>query len=73
MAQLHAKGRLKPGQRFTHESVIGSLFEGTVVAETTVGNRKAIVPSIQGWARVTGLNTIFIDDRDPFAHGFLVA
>ncbi|MBL9058428.1 MAG: proline racemase family protein, partial [Mangrovicoccus sp.] len=22
--------------------------------------------------RVTGINTIFIDDRDPFAHGFVV-
>ena len=39
----------------------------------TVGNRPAIVPSIGGWARMTGLNTIFIDDRDPFAHGFTVA
>ena len=39
---------------------------------TTVGNLPAIVPSIEGWARMTGLNTIFIDDRDPYAHGFQV-
>jgi hypothetical protein len=32
----------------------------------------AIIPSIGGWARMTGLNTISIDDRDPFAHGFVV-
>ena len=38
-----------------------------------MADRKAIVPSIAGWARMTGLNTIFIDDRDPFAHGFSVA
>jgi 4-hydroxyproline epimerase len=37
-----------------------------------VKNRQAIIPSIGGWARQTGLNTIFIDDRDPFAHGFVV-
>jgi 4-hydroxyproline epimerase len=72
MAQLHAKGRLKAGDGFVHESIIGSLFSGRVEKETTVGGRPAIVPSIGGWARMTGLNTIFIDDRDPFAHGFVV-
>jgi 4-hydroxyproline epimerase len=72
MAQLHAKGRLKPGDDFVHESIIGSLFKGRVERETEVAGRKAIIPSIGGWARQTGLNTIFIDDRDPFAHGFVV-
>ena len=32
----------------------------------------AIIPSLSGWARQTGINTIFIDDRDPYAHGFVV-
>jgi 4-hydroxyproline epimerase len=72
MAQLHAKGRLKTGDRFVHESIIGSLFTGRVEAETKVGNHSGIVPSIEGWARMTGLNTITIDDRDPYAHGFQV-
>ncbi len=72
MAQLHAKGRLKTGDRFVHESIIGSLFTGRVEAETEVGNHKGIVPSIEGWARMTGLNTITIDPRDPYAHGFQV-
>lgn len=72
MAQLHAKGRLKPGDDFVHESIIGSLFKGRVERETEVAGRKAIIPSIGGWARQTGLNTIFIEDRDPFAHGFVV-
>jgi 4-hydroxyproline epimerase len=72
MAQLHAKGWLKEGDRFVHESIIGSLFKGRVEKETIVANKPAIIPSIGGWARQTGLNTIFIDDRDPFAHGFVV-
>jgi 4-hydroxyproline epimerase len=72
IAQLAAKGRLKPGDAFVHESIIGSQFEGRVEQETKVGNYKAIVPSVKGWARVTGLNTIFVDDRDPFARGFQV-
>ena len=73
MAQLHAKRRLEVGADFVHESIIGSLFKGRVEKETTVAGRPAIIPSIGGWARQTGLNTIFIDDRDPFAHGFVVS
>ena len=73
MAQLAAKGRLKVGDDYVHESIIGTLFKGRVEGVATVGNRAAIVPSIAGWARVTGFNTIFIDDRDPLAHGFVVA
>lgn len=72
MAQLHGKGKLKAGDDFVHESIIGSLFKGRVEREVEVASKKAIIPSIGGWARMTGLNTIFIDDRDPFAHGFIV-
>ncbi|BCG99316.1 4-hydroxyproline epimerase [Mesorhizobium loti] len=72
MAQLHAKGKLRASDAFVHESIIGSLFKGKVEKEVTVAGRPAIIPSIGGWARMTGLNTIFIDDRDPFAHGFVV-
>ena len=72
MAQWAAKGRLKPGDAFVHESIIGSLFKGRVEESMRVGDRPAIVPSIAGWARMTGYNTIFIDDRDPYARGFQV-
>jgi 4-hydroxyproline epimerase len=72
MAQWAALGKLKVGDEFIHESIIGSLFRGRVEQEGRVGDLDAIIPSIGGWARQTGLNTIFIDDRDPFAHGFIV-
>ena len=72
MAQLNAKGKLKIGDTFVHESIIGSLFHGRVEAQTRVGNHEGIVPSIEGWARITGFNTIFIDPRDPYVHGFQV-
>jgi 4-hydroxyproline epimerase len=72
MAQLAAKGKLKVGDTFVHESIIGSLFKGRVKEAAKVGNYEAIVPSVEGWARVTGYNTIFIDDRDPYKHGFQV-
>lgn len=73
MAQLHAKGKLKMGEEFIHESYIGSKFIGRVVEETNIGEIAAIVPSIQGWAKVYGYNTIIIDENDdPYAHGFQV-
>ncbi len=72
LAQLTAKGRLKKGDQFIHESIIGSLFTGRVEDLVRVGEKDGIIPSIEGWARVTGFNTIFIDDRDPYAHGFQV-
>lgn len=72
MAQQVAKGKLEVGDTYVHESIIGSLFHGRVEERTEVGEKSAIVPSIEGWARVTGINTLFIDDRDPFAQGFQV-
>lgn len=72
MAQLAARGRLNVGDDFVHESIIGSLFDGRVEAAAEVGGFAAIRPSISGWARLTGINTIFVDPRDPFAHGFQV-
>jgi 4-hydroxyproline epimerase len=73
MAQKAGKGELKVGDAFVHESIIGSLFHGKVEAATKVGAFDAIVPSIAGQAWITGYNTIFLDDRDPFVKGFTVA
>jgi 4-hydroxyproline epimerase len=73
LAQLHAKGKLKKGEDYIHESYIGSKFIGRVEEETSIGDIKAIVPSIQGWAKVYGYNNIIIDDEDdPYAFGFQV-
>jgi 4-hydroxyproline epimerase len=72
LAHLHAKGRLRLGEFFVHESYIGSRFTGRIEEETRVGNYAAIVPSIEGSANATGFNQIWIDDEDPFARGFQV-
>lgn len=72
MAQWAALGKLKVGDAFNHESIIGTIFKGRVEAAAKAGNYDAIIPSIEGWARMTGYNTIFIDDRDPLARGFEV-
>jgi 4-hydroxyproline epimerase len=72
MAQWAARGKLQEGDEFVHESIIGSQFTGRIEGRTRVGNLDAIIPSIQGWARVTGFNTLFVDDRDPYWKGFQV-
>ncbi len=72
MAQWAALGRLGVGDAFVHESIIGTMFKGRVERAAKAGAYDAIIPSIEGWARMTGYNTIFIDDRDPLAHGFQV-
>lgn len=73
MAQLYAKGKLKKGEKFIHESFIGSKFIGCVEEETTLNGKLAIIPSIQGWAKIFGRNTISIDtEDDPYALGFVV-
>ncbi len=67
-------GALKLGDRFVHESYIGSRFIGRVEAETTqLGDHAAIIPSIEGSAIATGFNIITIDEADPFWRGFQVA
>ena len=70
MAQLEARGDLRVGDEFIHESVIGSLFHGRVETADSLDGQPAIRPSIRGWAVQTGINTIFVDDRDPFRDGF---
>ncbi|HCK84550.1 MAG TPA: 4-hydroxyproline epimerase [Hyphomonadaceae bacterium] len=72
MAHLHAKGRLRVGDTFVHESYIGSRFVGRVEAEAELGGARAIIPSIEGSAIATGRNEIWIDDEDVFARGFQV-
>ncbi len=76
MAQWYAKGKLKKGDLFIHESIIGSTFTGTIEEEipNAFGNgQTAIRPGIEGWARIYGYNTISIDEADdPYAYGFQV-
>jgi proline racemase len=70
LAVLHARGGLAAGQGFVHESIIGSRFDAAIVAETTVGGRPAVVPTIAGQAWITGVFQHGSDPSDPFRHGF---
>jgi proline racemase len=68
MAVLHARGLMGVGDTMTHASVIGSTFEGRILAEAGDG----IVPAIRGSAFVTGRTELYVDDRDPYPEGYLL-
>ncbi len=72
MAVLHAKGLLRPGQPFHHESVLGTVFTGEIVEEVHVGHRPAIVPTLSGQGWITGFAQYVLDPTDPFPQGYNV-
>jgi trans-L-3-hydroxyproline dehydratase len=73
LAALHARGAMQVGDAMTHASVIGTTFDGRIVAEATVGGRPAIVPAIRGSAWITGITEVFLDPDDPFPEGYLLS
>jgi len=72
MAALHAKGALPLDQDFRHEGVLGTVFTGRLVEETTVGPYRAVVPTITGRAWITGFAQYVVDAEDPFPEGFTI-
>jgi 4-hydroxyproline epimerase len=70
VAQRVARGQLTIGEPFVHESIIGTLFHCRAESEAVVGTYPGVRPSVGGWARVIGHNTIYVDERDPLAFGF---
>ena len=73
MAVLHAKGLMRPGERFIGRSIIESRFTGRIEAETKLADRPAIIPSITGRAWITGTSTLMVDPDDPWPQGYKIA
>ena len=72
MAVLHAKGQLPLHQDFRHEGILGTIFTGRLISETTVGEYRAVVPTLTGTAWITGFAQYVLDPEDPFPTGFTV-
>ena len=70
MAILHARGRIKPGDRFVGTSIIGTEFDCHVEQEVEVGGRRGIIPTISGRAWITGTAQLMLDPSDPFPAGY---
>ncbi len=72
MAVLHARGELAVGDTFVHQGPLDTTFRGTILRETTVGDRPAIVPEISGRGWITGVGDYIVDDSDPFPGGYTI-
>ena len=64
LACLYADGKLREGQLWRQESIVGSIFEGSVTVED--GN---IYPRITGRAYINAEADLILDERDPFCYG----
>jgi 4-hydroxyproline epimerase len=64
LACLYADGKFKSGDIWRQESILGSVFEGSVIVTDGV-----IRPRIRGGAFITGESTLLIDPADPFGKG----
>lgn len=65
LACLYEDGLLKPGHVWKQQSIIGSVFEGSVRLD-----RQLIIPQITGEAFVTMESNVITEPLDPFQHGF---
>jgi proline racemase len=72
MAAMHARGRLALNEPFRHEGILGTVFTGMLVEETSVGPFRAVVPELSGTAWITGFAQYVVDPSDPFPDGFTV-
>ena len=72
MATLHSRGRLRIGEDFRHEGILGTVFTGRLLEETRIGDRAAVVPEITGQAWITGIADYVVDPTDPFPDGFTI-
>jgi proline racemase len=72
MATLHARGELGLDRPFRHEGILGTVFQGRLVEETTIGEYRAVVPTITGSGWITGFARYVLDPEDPLGDGFTV-
>ncbi len=72
MAIHYAKGEILIGQKMKIESIVGSVFAGSVVEEVDYGPFTAVIPEVSGEAFITGQHTFLIDPDDPFREGFFL-
>ncbi len=70
MAVLHAKGEMQVGDSYIGRSIIDSRFDGRIVEEVTLSDRKAIIPEITGRAWISGSSQLLLDPDDPWPEGY---
>jgi proline racemase len=72
MTLLHHRGQLGLNQTFVNTSPLGTTFQGRLVEEIRLGDKKAVVAEVRGKAQITGIHEFIVDARDPFQKGYLL-
>jgi proline racemase len=72
MATMHARGELGLDEDFVHMGMLGTTFTGRLIAETTVGDYPAVLPTVTGRGWVTGTSEWVLHDTDPFPEGYTI-
>lgn len=70
LAVMHARGQIDVGERFVHESIIGTKFTGEVLETLEVGGTAGVRVAISGRAWITALHQYVLDPSDPFPTGY---
>ena len=74
IAMLEGRGKIVIGQTIKSEGLLGSgTFEGTVLSETKLGERRAVIPRVKGTANIVGYAKWLIDPEDPVGKGFVIS
>ena len=64
LACLYADGKLRQGGVWRQESLVGSVFEGSIEVRDEI-----VYPRIKGSAFISGEGELVLDPRDPFCNG----
>ncbi len=72
MALHYAKGQIKLGEKMTIESILGSVFVGSIIRESSFGSHSGVIPQVEGTAHINGVSEFVIDPEDPLKDGFIL-
>jgi proline racemase len=72
LALLHRDGRIGVGETLLHRSIVSTEFTGSALAEMRVGERAALITTVEGAAHKTGEHRFELDADDPVGNGFLM-
>ena len=73
LAQRHARGEVRVGDRYPAYSIIDSRFDVELLGETDLGGRSAVLPRISGRGWIHGIHQVGLDPSDPYPQGYVLS
>lgn len=73
LAVMHARGQIQVGEKFTHQSILGTEFIGEIAETLQIGDKQGVRPMITGSAWITGFHQYVLDASDPLPTGYTLS